>query len=147
MRFARLAALVIAVSTTVFAPIAPAVASAAAHSPAGLSAPCCGMRLHAHLSGSAAYPSAHGSADYQRNCCHREFTVTVGDISSLAGQTLAVWANGAKAGTATVSSGGSFFFHRSGSGVPRLAPGDKVTVKRPTGTLVASGTLRRRMCC
>jgi hypothetical protein len=147
MRLARLAALLVAVSATLLAPAAPAVASAAAHSPAGPAAACCGMRLHAHLSGSAAYPSAHGSADYQRNCCHREFTVRVSDISSLADQALAVWANGAKTGTATVSSSGSFYFHRSGSGVPRLAPGDKVKVKTGTGTLVASGTLRRRMCC
>ena len=147
MRLARLAALVIAVSAAVSVPVAPAVASGAVRSPAGLAASCCGMRLHAHLSGSTAYPSAHGSADYERNCCHREFTARVSGISSLAGKTLAAWANGVKVGTATVSSGGSFFFHRSGSGVPRLAPGEKVAIKRLSGTLVAAGTLRRRMCC
>jgi hypothetical protein len=38
------------------------------------------------------------------------------------------------------------YFHRSGSGVPRLAAGETVAVKRLSGTLVASGTLRR-MCC
>ena len=162
MRSARLAALVIALAGTIFSvAAAPAAAAAAVQVQAALSGPahpaappapagqadqCCGMHLHAHLSGSSAYPGAHGSADYQRDCCHREFTVRVSGISSLAGKTLAVWAHGTKVGTATVSSGGSFSFHRSGSAVPRLATGDKVAVKRTSGTLVASGTLRR-MCC
>ena len=74
MRLARLAAGVIAVTATAFS-AAPAVASAAAPPPAAVSsaarphtqllAPgraeaCCGMRLHAQLTGSAAYPSARG---------------------------------------------------------------------------------------
>lgn len=161
MRSARLAALVIALAGTMFSVAAAPAAAAAVHVQAALSAPahpaapaapagqagqCCGMHLHAHLSGSSAYPGAYGSADYHRDCCHREFTVRVSGISSLAGKTLAVWAHGTKVGTATVSSGGSFYFHRSGSAAPRLAAGDKVAVKRTSGTLVASGTLRR-MCC
>lgn len=154
MRFARLAALVIALCGATFSAAAPAAASAVhiqasvsgtAH-PAAQPGRCCDMRLHAHLSGSSAYPSAYGSANYERDCCHREFTARVFGISSLAGKTLAVWAHGIKVGTATVSSGGSWYFHRSGSGVPRLAAGQKVAVKRLSGTLVASGTLRR-MCC
>jgi len=161
MRVARLAALVIAVSATMLAAAAPAVAAPAAQLPAGLSsgAPpgasgpaaghpdqCCGMHLHARLAGSSAYPSAHGSADYQRDCCHRQLTVTVGDISSLDGKTLEVCAHRTKVGTATVSSSGSLHYHRSGSDVPRLAAGDTVAVKRHSGTLVASGTLKRRCC-
>jgi hypothetical protein len=162
MRLARLAALVIAVSATAFsAGAAPAAASAAIQPPAAVlsaahphaQAPvqgrpdaCCGMHLHAQLSGSAAYPSARGSARYERDCCHRELTVSVWNISSLAGKTLAVWANGTKAGTSTVASDGSFHFHRSGSGVPALTAGDKIAVKRLSGRLVASGTLRRDCC-
>jgi hypothetical protein len=161
MRVARIAALVFAVSATMLAAAAPTVASPAAQLPAGLSGgahpgawvpaasqpdQCCGMHLHAHLAGSSAYPSAHGSADYQRDCCHREFTVNLRGISSLAGKTVEVWANGTKVGTATVSSSGSLHFHRSGSGVPRLSAGDTVAVKRHSGTLVASGTLKRRCC-
>ena len=160
MRLARFAGLVIAVAATAFC-AAPAVASAAVPPTAAVSGAarahvqvlasgqpdaCCGMRLHAHLSGSSAYPSATGSASYRRDCCHRELTVTVSSISSLAGKTLAVWANGTKVGTSTVTSGGSFRFHRSGSGVPRLAAGDKIAVRRHSGQLVASGTLRRHCC-
>jgi hypothetical protein len=161
MRVARLATLVFAVTATMLAPAAPVAAPPAAQLTAGLSSgahpgarvpaasqpdQCCGMHLHARLSGSSAYPGAHGSADYQRDCCHREFTVNVRGISSLVGQALEVWANGTKVGTATVSSSGSLYFHRSGSGVPRLAAGDPVAVKRHSGTLVASGTLKRRCC-
>ena len=116
----------------------------------GLTASPAAARRHDHLEarlrGSSAYTSARGHADYERMmCCRPELDVDLRNLSSLSGKTLAVFAAGTKVGTSTVHSTGSFHFYRRG-GVPRLSAGDVVSVKRKSGTLVASGTLRRTCC-
>jgi hypothetical protein len=57
----------------------------------------------AWLHGSARYPSAHGSSEYERDGVAREVEVTIRGISQLAGKRITVFVNRTRVGTMRVS--------------------------------------------
>lgn len=102
--------------------------------------------LAAALSGSSSYPVVRGHAEYDRDGTHRDFHISLWNAGKLAGKTLTVYAGGQKVGTMCVSSTGTCQLHHDSEHsqyVPALSGGDAVRVRTGSGTLVASGTLRR----
>ena len=98
--------------------------------------------LHAVLHGSAAFPNARGSSEYERGNGQRDVTVTVTGIRRLAGKQVTFFVAGTRIGTARVSSLGRVHIERDtehGQYVPVASAGDTVRVRKADGTLVAGG--------
>jgi opacity protein-like surface antigen len=94
------------------------------------------------MRGSAAYPKANGTAQYQSQAGHREVQVEVQHVRSLAGQTVVFTAGGTKLGSQKVSALGRADITRNtelGQKVPSITHGSPVSVKTASGRLVASG--------
>ena len=94
------------------------------------------------MRGSAAYPKANGSAQYQSQPGHREVQVEVQHVRSLAGQTVIFTAGGMKLGRQKVSARGLADVTRNtelGQKVPLIAHGSTVSVRTAGGRLVTSG--------
>jgi hypothetical protein len=104
------------------------------------------VELHASLSGSKAFPGAHGSSTFERKGDMRDVDVTVSGISRLAGHRVTVFVAGKKVGRMLVSAGGTAhrdFSTEDGQAVPLATAGSKIRVRTAKGTLVASGTYHR----
>ncbi len=94
------------------------------------------------LKSSAAYPSAHGTAQYQSQPGQRELQVEVDHIRSLAGHSVNVYIGGAKIGAARVNSRGVAELSRNSElaqRVPHVGTGTSVSVQTGQGVRVASG--------
>ena len=94
------------------------------------------------LKGSAAYPKANGSAQYQSQPGQREIQIEVQHIRSMAGKTVVYSAAGITLGHAKVSRVGQADITRNtdlGQQVPPVAHGSTVTVRTAGGMLIASG--------
>jgi hypothetical protein len=94
------------------------------------------------MHGSAAYPTAGGSAQYQSQSNHREVQVELQHARSLAGKTVVFSAGGMKLGTQKVSARGQADITRNtevGQKVPSITHGSKVSVRTAAGKLVTFG--------
>jgi hypothetical protein len=107
-----------------------------------VAAPVAGAATDIHqatLKGSAAYPAATGNAKFSRDDGVRQLEAQVEHVKSLAGTNVRFRVNGVTVATARVSSLGTARIDKSGSAVPNVTAGSTIRVKRPSGTLVASG--------
>ena len=89
-----------------------------------------------------AYPTTSGSAQYQSQPGQRELQVELEHLKSLAGKYVTFYANGAKFGTAKVSSLGIVQIDRNtdlGQSVPWIVHGSTVNARTSTGVLIAHG--------
>jgi hypothetical protein len=131
-------------SRWVVASIAAAVLGLAVMVPVALAAE---VDLHAHLSGSTAFPRATGFSSYERGDGGREVEVTVRNVGRLTGTRVTFFVAGQRIGTVVVSSAGTAHINREaehGQFVPFASAGDRVSVKRTSnGHLVARGTYFR----
>jgi hypothetical protein len=123
---------------------AAAALSLAVMVPAALAAE---VDLRAHLNGSASFPNAVGSSEYDRGGGERDVHVFVRRIGNLAGTRVTFYVAGQKIGTVRVSSLGTARIEREsdeGQFVPFASAGDRVSVRRTSnGVLVARGTYFR----
>ncbi len=95
------------------------------------------------LQSSAQYPNVKAKAKYKADGGEREFQVELENARPLAGQTLSVYVNGAKAGSFRVSALGVGRLSRNsdlGQSVPAISAGARVQIKTAGGALVASGS-------
>lgn len=95
------------------------------------------------MHGSAAYPRAGGSAQYQSQSGHREVQVELQHARSLAGKMVVFSAGGTKLGAQRVSAQGQADITRNtevGQKVPSIAHGSKVFVRTAAGGLVTAGS-------
>lgn len=102
-----------------------------------------GTRTRITLTSAGTYANAKGKATYKVNGSEREFQVEVENIKKLAGQSVNVFVNGKKVGTATVDALGAARLNRNsdlGQTVPNIKAGDKVQVKNAAGVLIVSGS-------
>lgn len=102
--------------------------------------------LHAVLHGTAAFPNARGSSDYERGNGQRDVEVTVTGIRKLAGRQVTFFVAGSKIGTARVSSLGRVHIERDtehGQFVPRASAGNGVSARTAGGTVIAKGIYHR----
>jgi hypothetical protein len=128
----KLAAAGIAVAMAA-APAAAYAASTAAPSLANWQVP---------LKGSAAYPKANGSAQYQSQPGQREIQIEVQHVRSMAGKTVVFSAAGRQLGSAKISTLGQADITRNtdaGQNVPLIRHGSIVTVRTARGALIISG--------
>lgn len=94
------------------------------------------------MPGSASYPKANGSAQYQSQSGHREIQVEVQHVRPLAGQTVVFTAGGTRLGTQKVSARGQADITRNTElhqKVPSITHGSTVSVRTAGGQLVTSG--------
>lgn len=94
------------------------------------------------LTGSAQYPNAKGTAKYKANGGEREFQVELENAKSLAGKTVDVYANGAKAGSFKVTALGTGRLNRNtdlGQSVPMIRAGSAIQIKTRAGVVIVSG--------
>jgi hypothetical protein len=89
------------------------------------------VELHASLSGSKAFPHAHGSSTFERKGGVRDVDVTVSGIARLSGKRVTVFVAGKKVGRVLVSPGGTAhrdFSTADGESFPSLrrAPGSEL---------------------
>jgi hypothetical protein len=94
------------------------------------------------MHGSATYPRANGSAQYQSQSGHREVQIELQHVRSLAGKTVVFAAGGMKLGTQKVSAQGQADISRNTElhqKVPSITHGSTVSVRTAGGRLVASG--------
>ena len=94
------------------------------------------------LKGSAAYPRANGSAQYQSQAGQREVQVELQRVRALAGKTVVFSAGGMTLGSAKVSPQGHADITRNterGQRVPKIAHGSAVSVRTAGGKLIVSG--------
>jgi hypothetical protein len=94
------------------------------------------------LKGSARYPKAGGSAQYQSQPGQRELQIEVDHVRSLAGKRVVFSSAGMKLGSATVSARGQADITRNselGRKVPLIAHGAVVRVRTSGGTLIVAG--------
>ncbi|HET8560498.1 MAG TPA: hypothetical protein VFL69_08285 [Marmoricola sp.] len=98
--------------------------------------------LTARMGATAAYPQARGHADYESGEGHREFEVTLRGLASLAGRRITVRVHGDLVGRTVVRPSGWAHLERH-RGVPGMAAGDVVRVRRGDGVLVSAGRLHR----
>jgi hypothetical protein len=102
--------------------------------------------LHAVLHGTAAFPNARGSSEYERGDGGRDVKVTVTGIRKLAGKRVTFFVAGAKIGTARVSSLGRVHIERDtehGQFVPKASAGNGVSARTATGKVIAKGIYHR----
>lgn len=102
--------------------------------------------LHAVLHGTAAFPNARGSSEYERGDGGRDVKVTVVGIRKLAGKQVTFFVAGQKIGTARVSSLGRVHIERDtehGQFVPRASAGNGVSARTAGGTVIAKGIYHR----
>ncbi len=97
--------------------------------------------LAAHMRGSAAFPGAHGKAEYEAEHGARHFEIEM-HIARLHNRVVTVRVHGALVGRMHVSSGGYAHLDLH-SGVPTMAAGNGVRVRTHSGRLVSRGTLHR----
>ncbi len=93
----------------------------------------------ATLHGSTAYPAVTGSAKFQRDDGVRELEAEIQHAKALAGSKVRFRVNGDPVGTATVNALGRARISKRGSSVPVVNAGSKITVRKLSGLLVASG--------
>ena len=93
----------------------------------------------ATLKGSQAFPAVSGSAKFSVDDGVRQLEAEVQHAKSIAGTNVRFLVNGKLVGTATVNSLGTARINKSGSGIPAVSKGSTIRVRRPNGTLVASG--------
>ena len=94
------------------------------------------------MRGSAAYPKANGSAQYQSQPGQRDLQVEVLGVRSLAGRTVVFSAGGTRLGSAKVSVNGQADITRNseqGNRVPSMHHNSTVTVRTADGKLVTYG--------
>ena len=102
--------------------------------------------LHARLAGTAAFPRALGSSEYERGGGGREVEITVNRIAKLAGKRVTFFVAGSKIGTALVSSTGRVHIEREtahGQFVPVASAGSGVSARTASGTIIAKGVYHR----
>jgi hypothetical protein len=90
----------------------------------------------------SAYPTTTGTAQYQSQPGQRELQAELEHLKSLAGKSVTFYANGAKFGTAKVSSLGIAQIDRNtelGQSVPWIAHGSTVNARTTAGVLVSLG--------
>lgn len=120
----------------------PVAALASSQGPAPVSAAASTLNRQIPLKGTAAYPKANGSAQYQSQPGHRELQVEVQHIRSLAGRTVVFSAAGMTLGKAKVSTSGHADITRNTElrqKVPSITHGSRVTVRTAGGKLIVSG--------
>ena len=93
----------------------------------------------ATLNGSAKFPGVSGKAKFSRDDGVRQLEAQIEDANALSGKTVRFLVNGNLVGSATVNGLGTARINRSGNSVPAVSAGSKIRVRRPNGTLVASG--------
>ena len=116
-------------ATAVMAVIAPAAALAA-------------INWQITMHGSAGYPKANGSAQYQSQSGHREVQLEVQRVRSLAGRTVVFSAGGMTLGSTKVPATGRADITRNtelGQKVPTIVHGSPVSVRTAGGQLITSG--------
>jgi hypothetical protein len=122
---------------------APAAALASSQAQPGTVAPAAATaNRQITLKGTAAYPRANGSAQYQAQQGHRELQVEVQRIRALHGSTVVFSAAGVTLGTARVSPSGQADVTRNterGQKVPAIVSGSRVAVRTATGKLIVAG--------
>lgn len=94
------------------------------------------------MHGSAAYPKASGSAQYQSQPGQREVQVELQHARSLAGRMVIFSAGGMRLGSQKVSRRGQADITRNtetGQKVPTITHGARVSVRTATGKLVTAG--------
>lgn len=95
------------------------------------------------LKSSGAYPSAHGTAQYQSQPGQREVQIEIDHIRSLAGRSVNIYLGGAKIGAARVNSRGVAELTRNSElaqRVPRVGTGTSVAVQTSQGVKIVTGT-------
>jgi len=120
------------------------VLGAAFVSPAPLAAPAQAAELHldARMMHTAACPNARGAAEYEAEHGRRGFEIHIRGVRALHGKLLTVRVHGTFVGRMPVGTYGRAHLERH-RGAPRMAAGDRVRVRTPSGMLVTYGTLRR----
>ena len=89
-----------------------------------------------------ACPHARGEAGYEAAHGRREFEIHIRGVRALHGKRLTVRVHGAFVGRMRVGTYGRAHLHRR-TDVPRMAAGDPVRVRTPSGRLVTYGTFHR----
>lgn len=95
--------------------------------------------LEAHMVGSAAFPGAHGKAEYEAEHGTRHFDIEM-HIARLHNRVVTVRVHGTMVGRMRVNSHGYAQLEKH-SGVPMMAAGNVVRVRTLKGRLVSHGTL------
>lgn len=95
--------------------------------------------LEAHLVRSAAFPGAHGKADYEAEHGTRHFDIEI-HVARLHNRVVTVRVHGTMVGRMRVNSHGYAYLERH-SGVPTMAAGNVVRIRTLKGMLVSHGTL------
>jgi len=96
--------------------------------------------LEAFLRPTAAFPHAHGQADYEAEHGMRHFELELHGVRGLHGRLVTVRVHGAFVGRVRVGAQGEAHLDKHG-GVPRMAAGNVVRVRTMSGRLVSHGTL------
>jgi hypothetical protein len=94
----------------------------------------------ATLKGGPAFPAVTGSAKFSVDNGVRQLEAEIQHAKSIAGTKVRFRVNGVVVGTTTVNSVGTARIDKSGGGIPAVAKGSTIRVRRLTGALVASGT-------
>jgi hypothetical protein len=121
---------------------AAGIAIVAAVAPAAALAASSTVDWQIKMHGSAAYPKANGSAQYQSQPGQRELQVEVQRVRSLARKTVVFSAAGMTLGSAKVSANGQADITRNtelGQKVPSILHGSSVAVRTAGGKPVTSG--------
>jgi hypothetical protein len=118
------------------------IAAVAAVAPAAALAASSTVDWQIPMHGSAAYPRANGSAQYQSQPGQRELQVEVQRVRMLARKTVVFSSAGMTLGTAKVSANGRADITRNtelGQKVPMIARGSRVAVRTAGGKLIITG--------
>ena len=95
------------------------------------------------LQHTAAFPKATGHAQYQAQPGQRELQIEAEHLAALAGKRVLFYANGAKFGSATVTSLGVAQIDRNterGQTVPKIVHASHVSVRTAGGAVILRGT-------
>ena len=95
--------------------------------------------LEAFMRPAAAFPHAHGQADFEAEHGARHFEIELHGVARLHGKLVTVRVHGTFVGRMRVSAQGQAHLDRH-SGVPRMSAGDVVRVRTGSGRLVSQGT-------
>ena len=101
-----------------------------------------GDKTRISLSSASGFSNAKGKATYKAKSGEREFEAEVEHIKKLKGQTVNLFVNGSKIGSAVVNSLGEANVElnsESGDNVPAIKAGDRVEFKTAAGALIVSG--------
>ena len=107
--------------------------------PMAVPAQAAGADLEGPMVGSAAFPGAHGKADYEAEHGTRHFDIEL-HVARLHNKLVTVRVHGTLVGRMRTDSHGYAHLDKR-SGVPTMAAGNMVRVRTTSGRLVSHGTL------